>query len=104
MAGDDSRALLAFVVAESLLLGYLAAQLALGFAGPDGAFPALSAPARIALLLVVLLELAVPIAVYVDVRRRDDDPDPIWVHAATMPVVNVLGVVAYIADRQRPRE
>jgi len=101
---EDERFLLVFVVSESLLLGYLAVTLALGFTGSGGVFPSLGPVIRVAVLSVVLLELAVPLAVYVDVRRRTDDPDPVWVHAAMMPVVNILGLVAYLEARERSRE
>jgi 4-amino-4-deoxy-L-arabinose transferase-like glycosyltransferase len=100
----DSPFLLLFVVLQTLLLGALAVLLAFGFAGTGGAFAGLGPVARAAALLVVLLELAVPLAVYVDIRRRTDDPDPVWVHAAMMPVINILGLVAYLEDRQRSRE
>ena len=98
---DEGRTLLVFVASEAVLLGYLAVQLAAGFTGSSGLFPAIGPLVRGTLLLLVVLELAVPLAVYVDIRRRPDDPDPVWVHAAMMPVINILGLVAYLEDRQR---
>ncbi|MDS0281200.1 hypothetical protein [Haloarcula onubensis] len=104
MADGHQRAMLAFVLAQTLLLGLLAVQVARGFVGSAGAFTGLSPVLRLALLLVVLTEILVPLAVYVDVARRTDDPDWVWVHAATMPVVNLLGLLAYLDDRKRSRE
>jgi len=46
-------------------------------------------------------ELLVPVAVYLDIRRRPDDVDPLWIHAAAMPILNVFGVLAYLEDRRR---
>jgi hypothetical protein len=105
MATDHHpRILLAFVLFESSLMGLLAVGLVRGFLGPSGTFGGLSTLARAAVLLALLVEFAIPLAVYVDVARRDDDPDWVWVHAATMPVVNLLGLVAYLDDRKRSRE
>lgn len=97
---DEPRYLFVYVLSEAVLFGYVAVELALGFTG-GGAFPTIDPFLRGAALLVVLVELAVPLAVYADVRRRSDDPDPVWVHAAMMPVANVLGLVAYLEDRRR---
>ena len=103
MSQDHQRVMLAFVLLESSLLGVLAVGLARGFVGPGGTFSGLSAAARAAALLVVLVELVIPLAVYVDVARRTDDPDWVWVHVATMPAVNLIGLVAYLDDK-RSRE
>jgi hypothetical protein len=46
-------------------------------------------------------ELLVPLGVSVDVRRRGGDVDPVWVHAAALPLVNVVGLLAYLEDRRR---
>jgi len=104
MTGSHRRVVGAFVLLESCLMGLLAVVLARGFLSPAGTLSGLSVTLRVALLLFVLIEIAVPVAVYVDVARRDDDPDWVWVHAATMPVINLLGLVAYLDDRKRSRE
>jgi len=104
MSDHHPTVLLAVVLFESSLLGLLAVGLARGFVDPGGAFGGLSTVARAAVLLALLVELVIPLAVYADVYRRTDDPDWVWVHAATMPVVNLLGLVAYLDDRKRSRE
>ena len=104
MARGHQRVMFAFVLTQTLLLGWLAVQLARGFFGSAGAFTGLSAALRAGVFLFVLVEILVPLFVYVDVARRTDDPDWVWVHAATMPVLNLLGLVAYLDDRERSRE
>jgi hypothetical protein len=84
------------VAAESVFFGWLGVQLLVGTLDAG-----LSPPVRAVGLVVVFVELAVPIAVYVDVYRRPDDPDWVWVHAAMMPALNLLGAVAYLEDRRR---
>jgi hypothetical protein len=37
--------------------------------------------------------------VFVDARRRGIDG--VWVHVAALPVVNVVGVAAYLLERER---
>jgi len=104
MADHNPRALLVFVLFEASLLGLLAVGLARGFTSSAGMFSGLSAVARVGALLVVLIELVIPLAVYVDVYRRPDDPDWVWVHAVMMPVLNLLGFVAYLLDRRHSGE
>ena len=104
MTDHHPRVLLAFVLFESLLLGWLALGLARGLLGSAGTFTGLPAFLRVGLLLFLSTEIAVPLAVYADVARRTDDPDWVWVHAATMPVVNLLGAVAYLVDRRDSSE
>lgn len=51
----------------------------------------------------VAVELLIPLGVYLDLRRSADGPRTIWMHAVAMPVVNVFGLVAYLAVRDRRR-
>ena len=88
-----------FVAAESVFFGWVGIQLLVGTLGAG-----LSPVVRAAGLVIILVELAVPIAVFADVFRRPDDPDWVWVHAAMMPALNLLGAVAYLEDRRRSRE
>ena len=104
MADHQPRLLLVVVLFESALLGLLALGLVQGFLGHPGTFSGLSTLSRAAVLIAVVVEFAIPLAVYVDVYRRTDGPDWVWVHAATMPVVNLLGLVAYLEDRNRSGE
>lgn len=59
---------------------------------------------RLVALGFLPVELLIPLGVYLDLRRRSDDPDFAWVHAVSMPVVNVLGLVAYLEERKRNLE
>lgn len=102
MTDGESRALLlALVVPELLLFSVLALFLGLSLVGRSSFAAGYSVQIRLAALLFALLELCIPAAVYFDIRRRSDDPDMTWVHAAAVPVVNLLGVVAYLDERRR---
>ncbi len=92
---QEPRSLAVLVAAESLFFGWVGVQLLAGT--PAG----LSPPVRAAGLVVVAVELVVPMAVFVDVYRRPDDPDWVWVHAAMMPALNLLGAVASLEDKRR---
>ena len=59
---------------------------------------------RLAVLVFLAVEMLIPLVVYADLLRRPDDPDLEWVHATIMPVVNVLGAVAYFEERRRKLE
>ena len=93
---NDPRSLAVFVTAESLFFGWVGVLLLVGTLGAG-----LSPVVRVAGLVVVLVELVVPIAVFADVYRRPDDPDWLWVHAAMMPALNLLGALAYLEDKRR---
>ena len=100
----DRHLLLAFVVPEVLLGGWLAVLLGLSLAGSGSFLATYSVAVRATLFTLVVLEVAIPLFVAVDGRRRPDDPDSVWVHAAAMPVVNLFGIVAYLEDRKRSLE
>jgi hypothetical protein len=55
---------------------------------------------RVALLSFLTVEVLIPLWVYWDLRRFPDAP-ALWVHAAVVPVVNLFGLVAYLAERRR---
>jgi steroid 5-alpha reductase family enzyme len=74
-----------------------------GFLGYTTALTSYSRSLRLAATAFLTLEWAIPLGVSLDVRRRSDDPDPMWIHAAALPVVNVFGVIAYLEDRKRSR-
>ena len=64
----------------------------------------LSRPVRVAAVLFLLVELSIPLWVYVDIRQREPAPDAFWVHVAAMPGINFFGLVAYLQERRRNRE
>ena len=98
---EERRLLAAFVVPELVLLATAGVLLAISFGRSSGLFTSISPAVRAAALLFVLVEIAIPVGVYLDIRRRSDNPDMVWVHAAALPVINVLGVLAYLEDRKR---
>ena len=55
---------------------------------------------RLGALAFVVVELLVPLWVYLDLRRRDDS-GTMWVHVAAMPLLNLFGLVAYLDYRRR---
>jgi hypothetical protein len=99
--GDDRLLLYAFLVPEILLMGTLGATMAASLLGWMDAFSGFSTSVRAAFLAFAVVETLIPLAVVLDMRRRDDDPDHAWIHAAALPVVNVFGVLAYLEDRRR---
>ncbi|MFC7177033.1 hypothetical protein [Halosegnis marinus] len=86
-------------VGEIVLLGWLALLLAASVAGSGGFLAGYSRTVRALVLGFVLVELAVPAWILVDVRRRN--LDPVWVHVAAMPLVNLFGLAAYVEERKR---
>jgi hypothetical protein len=102
MATDEERRMtLALVVPEVLGLSLVLLLLGLSLAGWSSFAATYSVSLRLAAFAFVLVELLIPVGVFLDVRRRPDDPDLTWVHAAALPVVNVFGVVAYLEERRR---
>ncbi|MFC7095746.1 hypothetical protein [Halobaculum marinum] len=59
---------------------------------------------RVAALVFLVVELLIPLFVYLDVRGDPDRSAHTWVHAAAMPFINLFGVIAYLDDRRRRRE
>lgn len=99
MTDDPLAALLVLTVGEVVLFGVVAALLASGlFAGGDF-LAGVARPLRLVALVVTLVELVVPVYVLVDSRRRGIDG--VWVHVAVLPLVNVVGLAAYLMERDR---
>jgi len=104
VSDETARALWGWTLSELAAVAALFVLVAAGLFG-DGSFLAsTSRPLRLALLAFLGVELAIPVLIYLDIRRLPDPPDEIWVHAAAMPVVNVLGALAYLERRKRRRE
>jgi steroid 5-alpha reductase family enzyme len=100
---DDDISLHWLVLPEVVALFVLWVVILSGLLGVSTAFTSYPLSLRLAGLAFLTLEWAIPLGVYLDLRRRDDDPDRMWVHAAALPVVNLLGVIAYLEDRRRSR-
>jgi hypothetical protein len=91
--------LLVLTAGEVLVLGGLGYLTAAGlFAGGDF-LASIARPVRYAALAVIAVEIAIPVYVLVDSWRRGIDG--VWVHVAAMPVVNLVGVAAYLLERER---
>lgn len=56
---------------------------------------------RLVAVGVLAIELLIPLFVYFDIRRSPNRPDTIWIHVAAMPLLNIFGLMAYLADRSR---
>lgn len=85
-------------IAFLLVLLYLLAASLLGQANAASAYPR---QLRLAALAFVAVELLIPAWIYYDVRRRPEATSTIWVHAAAMPLVNLLGLFGYLEARRR---
>lgn len=99
---DDETAMVAVLLASELsIVGVALGVVAGSLLGWTTLLAGYSVGLRAAALLFLLAELAIPLAVSVDLRRRPDDPDVTWLHAVSLPVINVFGVLAYIEERRR---
>jgi len=102
MDAAAERYLVVLTLGEVLLLCYLAALLAHGLFG-DGTFLVdVPRSRRLVALAVLVVEAAVPSWILFDVRGHD--VDTVWVHVAAMPLVNLLGLLAYLDERKRRGE
>ncbi|MFC6724436.1 hypothetical protein ACFQE1_08630 [Halobium palmae] len=105
MEDDPSERYLHFVVlSEIVALAGVFVLLSLSLAGRVATFGSVPSGLRLGALAFVGIELVIPAWVLYDIRRRSDEPDPIWIHAVAVPVVNVLGLIAYLEDRKRTGE
>lgn len=92
------------LVSELLFLAGGVVVVAASLLGRSALLTGYSVRLRAAALVVLTVELLIPLGIYLDLRRRQDDPDTEWLHAAVMPVVNVFGLVAYLEGRRRQLE
>ncbi|MFC7070476.1 hypothetical protein [Halobaculum lipolyticum] len=102
MVSDEvEHALWAFTLPELVGVAALLALVANSVFGGGGFLASTSRPLRLALLAFLTVELLIPIAIYLDMRRLADPPDRVWLHAAAMPILNLLGAIAYLDRRNR---
>jgi predicted nucleic acid-binding Zn ribbon protein len=99
MNDDAERALVGMTLAEVGLLVVVAVMLVLSLFGGGSFLADTSRAVRAAALAFVVVELLVPLWILLDIRRRTDDPDRMWLHVAVMPVINLFALAAYLADR-----
>jgi len=100
----DDQGLWAFVVAETAMVGVAFVLVVDGVFGTGGFLTSASRPLQLGVLGFLALELLIPVGVYLDVRWNALDMDHVWVHAAAMPVINVVGLIAYLEARKRATE
>jgi hypothetical protein len=98
---DAERALVGMTLAEIALLVFVGGLLAASLFGEGSLLGDTSWTLRAAALGFVVVELLIPLWVYLDVRRRSDGADRVWIHVAAMPLINLFGLAAYLADRSR---
>lgn len=96
------RFLVVVTAGEVVLLGTISLMLAASVFG-DGTFLADSSRTlRLAGLVFAVVEMLVPVWILADVWRRED-ADPVWIHVAAMPLINLVGLAAYLSERNRVR-
>ena len=102
--GDHEESYLLLAVSELFVVAVGLVVVLASLLGRTTYLAGYSQRLRLVALAFLTVELLIPLGVYVDLRRRPDDPDPAWVHAVAMPVVNVLGLFAYLEERRRRLE
>lgn len=98
---STERVLWAFTAPELTLQFILFLLLAASVFGDSWLFSSMSHQIRTAALVFVTIELLIPLWVYLDLRRNPERSDNTWVHIAAMPLLNIFGLIAYLADRQK---
>lgn len=92
------------VLLEVAFLGWVLSVVVRSLLGGTAVLDAYAVGLRVTAAAFLAVEMLIPLVVYVDLLRRPDDPDLEWMHATIMPVVNVLGAVAYLEERRRRLE
>lgn len=60
-----------------------------------------SRPIRVAGVASLTIELLIPIWIWIDLDRDQRSGGSLWVYVAAMPLFNLVGLVAYMQERQR---
>ena len=95
------RVLWIWTAGEVALFAWLLWVLWTSLSGGATPLVSLSRPLLLAGLAFAAFQLLVPLVVFLDVRRREDDPGYLWVHVSAMPLLNVFGLVGYLEERRR---
>lgn len=101
---DDRDVLFPLFVAELLTLVVVFGVVLASVLGRTTLLSSFSPTVRLLVLAFLAVELLVPAWVYYDIRRRGGAADRVWLHASVMPVVNLLAVLAYLAERDARSE
>lgn len=100
---EDDKVLHYLMVPEVALIVWLFATVSYSLLGGQTFVSSYARSLQVALWVFLALELLCPVAVYLDMRRRGDEIDVVWLHAVMLPLVNVFGLIGYLADRRRHR-
>jgi len=98
---ETERALHLFLLPELLAVALVFVSLVYSLVADTTLLSSYSRSLRIAVAVVLSTDLIAPLAVYLDMRLSGREVNFVWIHAATLPVVNAIGVAAYLADRER---
>ncbi|PSP55369.1 hypothetical protein BRC82_05330 [Halobacteriales archaeon QS_1_67_19] len=101
MTEDAAESVLwVWTIVELLFFVVLFGLLFESVTGSENVLSSLSRQLRLAALAFVGGQLLAPLWVYYDLRRRHDS-GLLWVHVTAMPLLNVFGLLGYLAHRQR---
>ncbi len=98
------RVLWIWTLSELALLGVFFLLLAASLFGEGSLLSTVSRQVRIIALGLLTVELLIPLFVYLNLRRSPHRSDTIWIHIAAMPLLNILGLMAYLADRNQNQQ
>lgn len=100
---DDAteRVLWIWTVCELALLVVVLWYLWNSVFGASGFLSSVSRQVRLGALAFVVVELLVPLWVFLDLHKRDDESGTMWAHVSAMPFLNLFGLVAYLDYRRR---
>ena len=104
MSGDADGVLRIWFVYEIAALVGAFVLVAASLAGYTALLDGFSRGTRLAALAFFAVELLIPAYVYLDLRRRGDTENTIWLHVSAMPVVNFFGLLGYLEERGRTDE
>ncbi len=98
---ETERVLHLLLVPELVAIAAIVLALVYSLVAETTLFSSYSRSLRLALAAVLSTDLLAPLAVYLDMRLSGREVDAVWIHAAALPLVNVIGVAAYLVDRDR---
>lgn len=90
---------LVFALFEAALLGAIALALAASVTGHASLLASVHPALRAVAALVAATFAVAPLWVFYDVYRADDDYA--WVHVVVLPLVNLIGLAAYLHHRRQ---
>ena len=98
------RILWIWTLSELVTIAVFFLLLAASIFGGSSFLSTVSRQVRIIALGLLVIELLIPLFVYLDLRRSPNRSDTIWMHVAAMPLLNILGLMAYLTDRNQNQQ